>query len=298
MLLSDLAQPYARYLCAHLAQTDRQGTSGSSLFLDACRRFNRDEISESQLIEETVRRGFTNVIDAFPVVNQTAVPISFFVDERKARNGITLTDDLLRMTELQQFGNLPLEVEARWRLVETAWTLNISANLLVVQHDASGQLFVEVSSEVKRVDVTSARDALNGYQKGKCFYCFRDIRIDAGCDSIADVDHFFPHILKRSPVFNQVNIDGVWNLVLACPECNRGLNGKFARLPKIDPYLIRLHRRNEFLIQSHHPLRETLIQQIGNAENERIAFLGTVDRLAESCLIHRWETTTQGVVSF
>jgi hypothetical protein len=31
---------------------------------------------------------------------------------------------------------------------------------------------------------------LNGYQKGKCFHCFGDIRIVGGDDALADVDHF------------------------------------------------------------------------------------------------------------
>jgi len=50
---------------------------------------------------------------------------------------------------------------------------------------------------------------------------------------------------------------GVANLVLACTDCNRGVNGKFAHLPAL-PLLQRLHDRNEYLFTSHHPLRETL----------------------------------------
>ena len=57
-------------------------------------------------------------------------------------------------------------------------------------------------------------------------------------------------------------INGVANLVLACTDCNRGVNGKFAHLPAL-PLLQRLHERNEYLITSHHPLRETLLVQTG-----------------------------------
>ena len=53
----------------------------------------------------------------------------------------------------------------------------------------------------------------------------------------------------------------VWNLVLACRTCNRGVNGKFARVADIR-YLTCLHTRNSFLIESHHPLRQTLMQQV------------------------------------
>jgi 5-methylcytosine-specific restriction endonuclease McrA len=71
-----------------------------------------------------------------------------------------------------------------------------------------------------------------------------------GSENLAHVDHFFPHTLKK---FNIINlVDGVWNLVLACQKCN---SSKSARVPQ-QRYLERLYTRNEFLIVSHHPLRE------------------------------------------
>ena len=67
-----------------------------------------------------------------------------------------------------QFSNLSNEVEARWRLWETAISLNISTNHLVISNDLQdNNLFVQIDKR-RRVDVTSTRDALNGYQKGKC----------------------------------------------------------------------------------------------------------------------------------
>ena len=42
-----------------------------------------------------------------------------------------------------------------------------------------------------------------------------------------------------------MNINGVWNLVLSCKSCNRGENGKFAKLPKSQPYLEKLYNRND-----------------------------------------------------
>ena len=50
--------------------------------------------------------------------------------------------------------------------METDWELGVSRNLLNVRYDdASKILFVDTS--YRRKDVTSARGALNGYQKGK-----------------------------------------------------------------------------------------------------------------------------------
>jgi hypothetical protein len=105
----------------------------------------------------------------------------------------------------------------------------------------------------RRASLTGCRDALNGYQKGKCFYCFGDIKI-----TTADVDHFLPHTLKQLNL--RLHLDGVWNLVLACRDCNRGIDGKSSRVPE-KRLLERLDVRNEFLIGSHHPLRETLLAQ-------------------------------------
>lgn len=88
--------------------------------------------------------------------------------------------------------------------------------------------------------IIGARAALNGYQKGHCFYCFAPI-------------------------------DGAWNLVLACPSCN-GWQQKSER-PPAAKCLERLHRRNEFLIASHHPLRPTLLSQTGPTATARIRML-------------------------
>jgi hypothetical protein len=117
----------------------------------------------------------------------------FFVDERTTHGGIHLTDDLLALKEDSQYGNLNQEVEARWRLVETAWSLDVSPRLLVARYDPSSDgIYVDSSGAARRIDVTSCRDALNGYQKGKCFYCSADISVEARHEDLCDVDHFFP----------------------------------------------------------------------------------------------------------
>ncbi len=92
--LDDLAAPFARHLCEHLKKADKQATSPSSRFLDACRAFNRGEIAEDSLVETTARLGFANVIDAFHIVGSGPVPVRFFVEERASGGGVRLTDDL------------------------------------------------------------------------------------------------------------------------------------------------------------------------------------------------------------
>jgi hypothetical protein len=285
--LDQLAEPFSRSICEHLLLADKQVTSRSSRFLKTCRKFNAGETSKEQLLDATVKLGFNNVIDAFHVVHNGDIAVKFFTDERNgSEKGIRLTEDLFRLTEQFQYRNLPAEVEARWRLVETSWELKLPRHVLTVSYDAETELLVVNDRLFERKTITGCRDALNGYQKGKCFYCFGDISVAATADDLADVDHFFPHTLKPHGIGDV--IDGVWNLVLACQTCNRGAKGKFAQLPGLT-FLERLHRRNNFLIESHHPLRETLILQTGADELVRRQFLQTMYHQSKELLVRNWK---------
>jgi hypothetical protein len=266
-----------------MSLSPKQGTNPGK-FLEAVKAFNRDRDLDA-LVKATIVGGFNNVIDAFHNVGTTSVLHKFFVDERKSSKGIRITDEFARLADSIQIGNIAQEVDSRWRLVETAWNIGIAANHLVVQHDhALGEIFA-LDSEQRRRNVTSSRGALNGYQKGKCFYCGAGLRL-LGEDLNTDVDHFFPDRLKRSHF--KLNLDGVWNLVLACQSCNRGTGGKFDRIPSL-ALLERLNTRNEFLIGSHHPLRETLINQTGKTTDSRRDFLATLYRQVQLNPATAWE---------
>lgn len=60
--------------------------------------------------------------------------------------------------------------------------------------------------------------------------------------------------------------------MLACAECNAGSGGKSDALPT-RRFLERLHQRNSYLIDSHHPLRDALIRDTGRTAQERWSFL-------------------------
>lgn len=267
--LDELAVPFARHVCEHLSQVDRQGTFERSKFLDACRFRNAGRITDDELRDATVLLGFNNVIDAFHVVGPTDVPTRFFIDERSTGGGIRLTDSMFELALTSGAVDLALETESRWRLVEEAWTGRAQGQQVVVLYDAPRELLIPALTG-KRRPITEVRPALNGYQKGHCFYCFAPIGL-AGTSTPADVDHFLPHSLMSRGL--PLNLDSPWNLVLACQTCNRGPAGKFALLPNTR-YLQRLHRRNEFLIGSNHPLRETLILATGSTVSARRKFLG------------------------
>jgi hypothetical protein len=290
--MEQLAEPFSRHLCEHLKLEPKQATSKSSTFLSTCNDFNANELSQDELIKQTVKLGFANVIDAFHIVNNGEVNERFFIDERKNNGGIRITDNFFKLAEHEQFTNFERETEARWKLVEQGWKLGVARNLITVEYDQELKTLFTGNKE-RRVNITSCRDSLNGYQKGRCFYCYSNVGINSGDDNLADVDHFLPWILNdKLP-----NVNGVWNLVLACTDCNRGEGGKFAKVPSLE-LLKRLHKRNEYFISSHLPLKETLIQQTGKVGPKRKQFLQETYNIARAILIHTWEPESKGTPNF
>ena len=164
--LSDLAKPFSRNLTEHLKKSDKQGNSISSKFLSFCRDYNNNLIDEDLLLQQTEKLGFINVIDAFQNVNGGKIPNLFY--EKDFSNGnkkIIIKDNLLKLKESFHFQNFEKETEARWNLVETAWNLNINPSLLEVKYDEERSLFFLENDFMRRKDITSVRDSLNGYQK-------------------------------------------------------------------------------------------------------------------------------------
>ena len=274
--LDELALPFASRVADHLRTHDKQGTFQQSRFLDACRAYNSGELDSDGLRAKTVQLGFANVIDAFHVVDKAEVPERFFIDERSRGSGIRLTDHLSELLNEGHGPNLRAEVDARWRLVETAWELNLPRQLLTVEFQPVTNTLVVPR---RRTNITGARAALNGYQKGHCFYCYTPIDIASGSALTCHVDHVFPW--SAGPMVAGAPVDGVWNLVLACARCN-SWQEKSGRPPHLR-YVERLNTRNEFLIASYHPLRPTLIAQTGESIADRSA---TLKRAFDQVSIH------------
>ena len=99
-----------------------------------------------------------------------------------------------------------------------------------------------------KIDESAKRDNLSEYRRilyeefenETCFYCGERLSSDK-----IDVDHFIP--------WSFIKDDKLWNLVLACPECNREKSDK---LP-VDRYLNDLLIRNErLIIENHRPEME------------------------------------------
>lgn len=288
--LEEFSPYYVNTILKHIKENDRQGTNEKSKFLDACRNHLKDEISYDQLIAITKKLGFNHVVDAFHHVNKKELVHKFYTkDFDRQKKDLVLSDNLLQLVHNSQYHNIKLEVDARWNLVETAWNINVPVNVLEVKIDDDlNEVFIE-SSSMRRKSITSTRNALNGYQKGKCFYSFKDISIELHHENVCAVDHFFPHLLKPYLKEMGVNVNGVWNLVLSDKKINLE---KSASIPDIH-YLQRLHTRNEFYISSKHPLGETIINQTGRTSAARIKFLQRVYDLSVNYAISNWKPSIE-----
>ena len=67
--------------------------------------------------------------------------------------------------------------------------------------------------------------------------------------------------------------------------------------PDLD-YMARLERRNEYLIASHHPLRETLMAQTGDDTSGRHGFLQAMYEVSASHQVAVWKAPLAGDPSF
>lgn len=287
--LNDLAIPFIKYTNEHVLNGNKQITSNSSKYFDAFEKYNSNDCDIDDLVKLTLSNPFQNVIDRFHNVNNTELDTKFYeTTTRDNVKGIVLTDNLYKINENSSLDNLFIETEARWNLVENAWSLNINPALLNVSFDNSDKSLFITDSRLKRINITSCRDALNGYQRGKCFYCGAPISVDPNSYNLCDVDHFIPHTFQQS-VIEDININGVWNLALSCKSCNRGENGKFAKLADPEPYLKKLYDRNEYFIDTQHPLRETLINQTGKTAKFRFKYLNDRYNLALNTLLITWK---------
>jgi 5-methylcytosine-specific restriction endonuclease McrA len=152
---------------------------------------------------------------------------------------------------------LPLEVDARWNLVQTSWGLGLGTRVVsaeIAPDEEAVDLYVQ--ARLRRGPITGVRDALSGYQDGRCAYC-NELFTDIGTKRVA-VDHVLPFVLMAQG-WADGDLHQIWNFVLACYACN---SAKRDRPPGAD-WMPWLDKRSEHLIASHHPLRETLITQLG-----------------------------------
>lgn len=76
--LEELAVPYSRHMCEHLAVAPKQATGRPGKFIDSCASFNAGTVGERELVDAAVSTGFAYVLDAYHNVNGAELPVRFF----------------------------------------------------------------------------------------------------------------------------------------------------------------------------------------------------------------------------
>ncbi|MCM1025874.1 MAG: HNH endonuclease [Roseburia sp.] len=94
------------------------------------------------------------------------------------------------------------------------------------------RLLDKIDESAKRNNLSVYRRILyDEFESKNCFYCGKPLKADS-----IDVDHFIP--------WSFIKDDNLWNLVLACPACNRGKND---RLPD-GRFLANIIDRNQHIL--------------------------------------------------
>ena len=109
----------------------------------------------------------------------------------------------------------------------------------VNEDKTADHILTKIDESSKRNNLSYYRQILfEEFENKKCFYCGKVLKPDK-----IDVDHFVP--------WSFIKDDNLWNLVLACPTCNRSKND---RLPE-KRYLDLLIDRNKKISIQHRDMK-------------------------------------------
>jgi len=185
------------------------------------------------------------VLQRFNTLNRNVIRRPFYTISEDENHLIINNNTLTIFSEREQTASLADELMSRWDLLEHAYEKTKQIESLDVD-----QYLEHVVKQEKRVNLTPLVPTLNGYQQGRCFYCGEELYD-------IQVDHVIPY---QAVMHNQL-----WNLVLAHEFCNQN---KSDNLPP-KHFVENLIKRNEYFISSSHPIKDTLVRQIGDTPKKR-----------------------------
>ncbi|MBT7788618.1 MAG: hypothetical protein HN757_07040 [Calditrichaeota bacterium] len=259
----DLRDNFMKELVSHYKDNRNQFNSGPTNLTKAMDNFllsSPDESEWQKLMKVAEKSIYNNVFDAFQNVGHGTLDKKYrLFEHHPQQHKLILTDHANTLLDQPEIKTLLInENQSRWTIVEEAWRAGLSPNLL--EYNEEDNSFISISREM-RVNVRSAVDVLVPYQKDLCFYCNKKLNRFAlkNEHSFPDVDHFLPwSLLVYSPSIS-INPNGVWNLVIACAECNRGTMGKFDAPPSKN-YYKKLRERNVLFAEEHnHSLKNSIL---------------------------------------
>lgn len=272
-LVTDFTGALLRHTKSHPFQ--EQGNRQGEL-IRACLAVNEGVLDFNSLLVVARKVMPKYVFDAFHNIgNGSLTAKSRLFENSRAGREVILSDEFLGiMADHRSKKIVEEENEARWRIVEEAWRIGLSPN--IISYDTTSGLLIEHTDTAIRIPLRSAVASLLPYQKGRCYYCSCVLRTDANQneDDFPDVDHLLPlsQLSQASHNLQQhgVNANGIWNLVIACKACNRGTGGKFDQ-PPLAEYMDQLLRRNElFTLEHKHSFRFAILSSLGVSEPAQI----------------------------
>ncbi len=203
-------------------------------------------ITREEAIIQVGQRAFEDVIPRFHTLVglQDRTPRFYEID---FGNRLVLTDSLYSAlhSNTDEAGD---ELDARWSLLEGAFTINQSQTQYKLTNDIRATY---LAAGHERADLTHNRPFLQGYQGNACFYCGEPLGTDVHVD----------HVLPREVVHH----DELWNLVLAHGFCNEQKWDKLVGHHFIEKLIL----RNENIMGSNHPWRQKILEQLGRTPAER-----------------------------
>lgn len=226
----------------------QQATRGRLTVLE---RIVQDEsmgrITTTEAIDRVSTDGFKDVVPRFQTIGKdTEIARDRFYSVEFGKR-LRLTDELLSLGE-GSFTELSDEIEARWHLLEGAFSINHSQASYQLGNDIRE---IYLSQGYERKPLTENIPFLNGYQGGTCFYCGETLEKDV------HVDHVLPRQI--------INHDEVWNLVLSHGHCNLQKSDKLVG----DHFIKKLIARNENIMGSNHPWKKKIETQLGRTPQHR-----------------------------
>jgi len=208
------------------------------------RKIQQDDKKKEKSVDVVLEKALKNmVLKKFHTIFKRQIPDPFY---EVTNSHLILQDNLLNIFTDQQNKPMNQELFSRWDLLEFGFENTRGEESIEVDFDSEIVIKKNQRSQISRL-----RPILNGYQRGKCFYCGLDL------DGTIDVDHVIP--------WSAIHHDEIWNLVLAHDECNKQ---KLAYLPP-KPFVEKLIQRNEIVLQSDLPLKEELKKVLGNTPVKR-----------------------------
>ena len=208
------------------------------------------KITYDHAIDLVGSEGFNDVVPRFQTIgtDKTLVGDAFYDIEFGKR--LIVKDALLEISTNKPSEFLD-EIDARWGLLEGAFSINQSTESLVLANDIR-ETFLR-AGEVKRANLTTNIPFLKGYQGNTCFYCGEEIH------GTPHVDHVMPRQV--------ISHDQIWNLVLTHEECNLQKSDKL-----IGPHFVeKLVYRNENIMGSNHPWKRKISDDLGATKLKRIS---------------------------